>query len=184
VSYSYIHRRKESLEQPSETFHTRHLSYPVLVTVYQMLECYGLDILPWSGQDGNSADSDDESTSSEQMLLADAKGDDGWFIFSIDVRNTYGQPFEVSFSREQPGNLVINLPLRAYSTTCLQIYYLWRRPGLSPQVLQLGEHKTRRLKSNSSLYVCLASLFLFVNFSCLKSTPLDPSRLCRIGNSS
>jgi len=31
--------------------------------------------------------------------------DDGtsWCLFSLDVRNTYGSPFEITFEREQAG---------------------------------------------------------------------------------
>lgn len=45
-SYSHIHR-PQSDDTPAQAFHTRQLSYPVIVTVYHMLECHGMDILPF-----------------------------------------------------------------------------------------------------------------------------------------
>jgi trafficking protein particle complex subunit 9 len=99
VSYSYVNRASESEANPS-VFHTRQISYPLLVTVYQMLECHSLDILPlpptassWS----NESSSDDE----KYMLSLDS--DPGWCLASVSVRNTYGTPFAVSIERMQTG---------------------------------------------------------------------------------
>ncbi|CAK5277407.1 unnamed protein product [Mycena citricolor] len=86
VSYAYVHRPAPSLETPQPSvFHTRQLSYPVMVTVYHMLECHGMDVLPFPSHPFDL----DESTES------------GWCLFSVEVRNTYGLPFEVSFERTQ-----------------------------------------------------------------------------------
>lgn len=96
-SYAYIHRPRATSE--AEVFHIRQLTYPVMVTVYHMLECHGMDILPFSRHlselDGQSA----------RMLRDELNIDDetGWCLFSIEVRNTYGLPFDVTFERVQEG---------------------------------------------------------------------------------
>ncbi|KAJ7940592.1 TRAPP II complex [Mycena leptocephala] len=97
VSYSYVHRPAASLDPSPQVFHTRQLSYPVMVTVYHMLECHGMDILPFpsypSELDEDQTDTDDQYIGNEA----------GWCLFSVEVRNTYGLPFEVSFERIQQG---------------------------------------------------------------------------------
>ncbi|KAF7976728.1 hypothetical protein HWV62_5913 [Athelia sp. TMB] len=102
VAYSYVHRPlAESADEP-DVFHTRQLTYPVLVTVYHMLECHGMDVLPYDGVDygsaGNSLGGPDED---RKHLLS--VPETGWCMFSIDVRNTYGLPFDVTFDRKQDG---------------------------------------------------------------------------------
>ncbi|KAJ7046805.1 TRAPP II complex [Mycena alexandri] len=97
VSYSYVHRPAANLDPSPPVFHTRQLSYPVMVTVYHMLECQGMDILPFpsvpSDLNDEQADDDDQCRGNEA----------GWCLFSVEVRNTYGLPFEVSFERIQQG---------------------------------------------------------------------------------
>ncbi|GJE90813.1 TRAPP II complex [Phanerochaete sordida] len=95
VSYSYCHRPRPTLDKPPDTFHTRQLSYPVLVTVYQMLECFNLDILPYSPDTAFLSPEEHRAP----LLIGDV---DDWCIFSVEVRNTYGIPFEVTFERDQP----------------------------------------------------------------------------------
>jgi trafficking protein particle complex subunit 9 len=99
ISYGYIHRRQSIHSQPSEMFHTRQISYPVLVTVYHMLECYNMDILPLSVRDHEAKSA---PRNKRQELLKGVE-EDGWCLFSIDVRNTYGLPFEVTLERVQKG---------------------------------------------------------------------------------
>ena len=99
ISYGYLHRRQSTLSQPRETFHTRQLSYPVLVTVYNMLECHNMDIFPLSVGD---REAENAPKNKRQELFKDVE-EDGWCLFSIDVRNTYGLPFEVTLERVQKG---------------------------------------------------------------------------------
>ncbi|KIY43410.1 hypothetical protein FISHEDRAFT_53353 [Fistulina hepatica ATCC 64428] len=104
ISYSYAHRPLAEGEAPAEVFHTRQLSYPVMVTVYQMLECTGMDIMPFplhtpKLQDGVA------SQDKARRLNMNTGDKDGWCLFSIEVRNMYGQPFDVSFDRTQEGVL-------------------------------------------------------------------------------
>ncbi|THH16357.1 hypothetical protein EW146_g4275 [Bondarzewia mesenterica] len=105
MSYGYVHRKQETLQQPPDVFHTRRLSYPVLVTVYHMLECHKMDIGPF--RPGiYSADDEDEPRNEPgraRKALLRVSEEDGWCLFSIDVRNTYGLPFEVTFERVQEG---------------------------------------------------------------------------------
>ena len=96
-----MHRPLADSNTPPSVFHTRQLTYPVLVTVYHMLECHGMDILPFEGAEDHGSDWG-EVTGGGQALLS--VGDEaGWCLFSIDVRNTYGLPFEVTFERDQEG---------------------------------------------------------------------------------
>ncbi|PSR74153.1 hypothetical protein PHLCEN_2v10109 [Hermanssonia centrifuga] len=120
VSYSYFHRPRTTLDQPSDIFHTRQLSYPVLVTVYHMLECHAMDILPYSPdstfatiRDSQGFDSD--TTTTKIGLIVDDITD--WCIFSIEVRNTYGLPFEVTFERQQAGAQIRMIAVN-WLTTC------------------------------------------------------------------
>ncbi|KAF7363484.1 hypothetical protein MSAN_01004300 [Mycena sanguinolenta] len=97
VSYSYVDRPTPSLDPSPKVFHTRQLSYPVMVTVYHMLECHGMDILPFPSV---PSELDEEQTEAGE----DYRGNEaGWCLFSVEVRNTYGLPFEVSFERVQQG---------------------------------------------------------------------------------
>jgi hypothetical protein len=84
----------------SEVFYTRQLSYPVTVTVYHMLECHDMNLMPMvdveydiGGWAGNSV----------TQVLSEVDDPAEWCLFAIDVRNTYGLPFEVTFEREQAG---------------------------------------------------------------------------------
>lgn len=95
VSYSYCHRPRPTLDKPPDTFHTRQLSYPVLVTVYHMLESFNLDILPYSPDTAFLAADEHKAP----LLIEEV---DDWCLFSVEVRNTYGIPFEVTFTRQQP----------------------------------------------------------------------------------
>ena len=102
ISYGYLHRAQSSLSRPSETYHTRSISYPVLVTVYHMLECYNMDVIPL-GIGGHKGEK--TSANKRQELFRDVE-EEGWCLFSIDVRNTYGMPFEVTLERVQNGQKV------------------------------------------------------------------------------
>ncbi|KAI0748229.1 transport protein Trs120 or TRAPPC9 TRAPP II complex subunit-domain-containing protein [Daedaleopsis nitida] len=108
VSYSHVKRAQESQQEPRQVFHTRQLSYPVLVTVYHMLECHAMDILSYSGATTTlppgTDDGEDISPDAKARKALLHVGDIAdWCIFSIEVRNTYGLPFEVTFEREQEG---------------------------------------------------------------------------------
>jgi hypothetical protein len=102
IAYAYVHRPLISGGTPPEVFYTRQLTYPVLVTVYHMLECHGMDVLPFDRTESHDSDEGEETTHSRRTLLS--VGDEaGWCLFSIDVRNTYGLPFGVTFERDQAG---------------------------------------------------------------------------------
>ncbi len=130
VSYSYVHRPQRSLQEPPEVFHTRQLSYPVLVTVYHMLECHDMDILPYSPDTITElleeyGDDDSPEVKARRELL-NVDDDAEWCLFSVEVRNTYGLPFEVTFERDQPGNCNIVIPqtcsdILARCSTCLYL---------------------------------------------------------------
>lgn len=95
VSYAYIDRNDES-ETASEIFYTRQLSYPMTVTVYRMLECHEMNLMPL----------DALSDINDDILWRDSDAHD-WCLFSIEVRNTYGLPFEVVFHRTQQSEIEV-----------------------------------------------------------------------------
>ncbi|KAI0341607.1 hypothetical protein BDW22DRAFT_1358429 [Trametopsis cervina] len=101
ISYAYCHRPSEALDSPTEVFHTRQLTYPVLVTVYHMLECLGMDILPYSPEMIDHGSSSSKESKTANPLEVD--NPEEWCIFSVEVKNTYGIPFEVTFEANQPG---------------------------------------------------------------------------------
>jgi hypothetical protein len=73
-----------------------------------MLECHNMDIFPL-GQGGREAD---ETSEDRRAVLFKDVEEEGWCLFSIDVRNAYGLPFEVTLDRVQK-----NAP--PTSTTCI-----------------------------------------------------------------
>ncbi|KAG8217536.1 TRAPP II complex [Butyriboletus roseoflavus] len=89
VSYAYVRRNDESGATP-EVFYARQLTYPMTVTVYHMLECHDMSLMPLNV----FSDIHDDS------LQRDGDPHE-WCLFSIEVRNTYGLPFEVTFDRSQ-----------------------------------------------------------------------------------
>src|SRR5712671_1346173 len=99
ISYGYLHRPQANLSRPPEMFHTRQVPYPVLVTVYHALECHNVDIFPLSV---GYYEAEKTPASARRLLFKDVE-EEGWCLFSIDVRNTYGLPFEVTLERVQKG---------------------------------------------------------------------------------
>ncbi|KAG7092479.1 hypothetical protein E1B28_008831 [Marasmius oreades] len=96
VSYSYVHR---SAPDVSDVLHTRQLSFPLMVTVYHMLECHGMDILPFPSFFPKHLD----KSSKERIPTAGIDNETNWCLFAVDVRNAYGSPFKVSVDRMQDG---------------------------------------------------------------------------------
>ncbi|KDQ07911.1 hypothetical protein BOTBODRAFT_139417 [Botryobasidium botryosum FD-172 SS1] len=98
ISYSYARRH---LPTAPDVFYTRQILYPILVTVYHALECHDMDIIPFQKIDAPlQSDGDDERV---RRALLDVNDEGDWCLFSVDVRNVYGLPFEVTFERKQEG---------------------------------------------------------------------------------
>lgn len=95
ISYACSRQALEA-DPPVDNFYARQLTYPVLVTVYHMLECYDMDILSYSGLD-------DRVGAGCLDPFPQESEDYNWCLFSIEVRNTYGLPFEVTFERMEKG---------------------------------------------------------------------------------
>ncbi|KAL0581718.1 hypothetical protein V5O48_000300 [Marasmius crinis-equi] len=97
ASYSYVHRDGENAP---DVFHTRQLSFPLMVTVYHMLECHGMDILPFPPYFPKHSDQENS-----RQRISTTGIDDGmnWCLFALDVRNAYGSPFQVFVERKQEG---------------------------------------------------------------------------------
>lgn len=70
-----------------------------MVTVYRMLESHGMDILPYPLY---PMELDSKYAGNNSNLFVEDKG--AWCLFSVDIKNTYGTPFEVSIERKQKGN--------------------------------------------------------------------------------
>ena len=101
IAYSYAH-----CDPTSDKFYTRQILYPVLVTVYHTLECHVMDILPFVRilAAPPPVDEDEDVERKARRELLDIKDDEGdWCLFSVDVKNSYGLPFEVQFERRQSG---------------------------------------------------------------------------------
>ncbi|KAH7889670.1 TRAPP II complex [Phlebopus sp. FC_14] len=96
VSYAFVHRPDDGSKHPFSVFHTRQLTYPVAVTVYHMLECHAMRIMPLTAL--SCLDYDPLHTNT---LLTGVGDPHGWCLFSVEVRNTYGLPFEVTFDCSQ-----------------------------------------------------------------------------------
>ncbi|KAG1756741.1 TRAPP II complex [Suillus paluster] len=100
ISYSQVNREHEEQAPAAEVFYTRQLSYPVTVTVYHMLECHDLSLVPMVDVD---YDIGHRASNSMTQILPEVDDPAEWCLFAVDVRNTYGLPFEVTFEREQAG---------------------------------------------------------------------------------
>lgn len=73
-----------------------------MVTVYHMLECHALDILPFPHHASGADNAIDERVRARRGSLY-VNDEASWCLFSIEVRNTYGSPFDVTFERAQKG---------------------------------------------------------------------------------
>ena len=103
ASYACMNRPQPSASnKPPDVFYTRQLSYPVVVSVYDMLECHGMDIIPFP--DCATLDISGSLTTGDDLRsIFEVNDGSGWCLFSVEVRNTYGVPFEVTFERFQEG---------------------------------------------------------------------------------
>lgn len=99
VHVTYAHVRQDD-EPGATSFYARRLTYPMTVTVYRMLECHEMDLVSL----------DALSNINDEALQTDTDPRE-WCLFCIEVRNTYGLPFEVAFDRTQQSKAEI-LPLK------------------------------------------------------------------------
>ncbi|CAE6420852.1 unnamed protein product [Rhizoctonia solani] len=112
IHYSFA--RRDQVPSP-ESFFLRSLYYPLLVTVYHTLECHAMDIVPYGGG----------LTSDDSPKL--------WCLFMIDVKNLYGQPFEVTFERTQEGTDSASTTRLVAPGATSRITIPIRRLSLSPE---------------------------------------------------
>ncbi|KAF8201813.1 transport protein particle complex subunit, partial [Pholiota molesta] len=101
IHISYAHAEDPSLKN-SEVFYVRQVSYPLMVTVYHMLECSGMDLLQFPSYPESGRRSQ-LSARNDRLKALQSEHDAGWCLFSIEVRNTYGSPFDVTLLRTQEG---------------------------------------------------------------------------------
>ena len=97
ISYAHI---ETANSEASNVFYMRQVSYPLMVTVYHMLECSSMDILAFPSY-SHSQHRGNKETAQVKYLNIDEEG--GWCLFSIEVRNSYGSPFDVTLVRTQRG---------------------------------------------------------------------------------
>lgn len=71
-----------------------------MVTVYHMLECQAMNILPFPASSSELMEGQTTETGRANLLVDDQAS---WCLFYVDVRNTYGTPFEISIERVQKG---------------------------------------------------------------------------------
>jgi trafficking protein particle complex subunit 9 len=73
-----------------------------------MLECQAMDILPYSTDISEHSDTTaDASPRQSRKMTLRVADEPGWCLFSVDVRNTYGLPFEVMIERNQAGQCAL-----------------------------------------------------------------------------
>lgn len=101
IHISYAHVETANSED-SDVFYMRQVSYPLMVTVYHMLECSSMDILPFPSYPRwlHRGNKDTAQLNIEEEA--------GWCLFSIEVRNSYGSPFDVTLVRVQKGKHLTN----------------------------------------------------------------------------
>ncbi|KZT58996.1 hypothetical protein CALCODRAFT_219199 [Calocera cornea HHB12733] len=98
ISYGCL---PEDDREDNARFYTRQILYPVLVTVYHNLECQSMDVLRFTPAEYNAEGALDKSDS--RRVLLDIPKDGDWCLFTVDVRNLFGVPFEVTLERTQEG---------------------------------------------------------------------------------
>lgn len=88
--------------------------FPVLVTVYQMLDCHDMNVVNIRSA---ALGSEEFGSGNEWTTLLKDVDELDWCILSLDVQNTYGLPFEVTLTSESKGKA----PVYAGATclTCL-----------------------------------------------------------------
>ncbi|KAJ3516627.1 hypothetical protein NLJ89_g1004 [Agrocybe chaxingu] len=101
IHISYAHAEDPNLKD-SGVFYMRQVSYPLMVTVYHMLECNGMDLVPFPSYPSSQRPHSDNAQKKRLQYL-DIEEDSGWCLFSIEVRNSYGSPFDVTLERTQDG---------------------------------------------------------------------------------
>lgn len=72
-----------------------------------------MDIIPFRKVDAPLESDGEEERARRALLEVEDEGD--WCLFSVDVRNVYGLPFEVTFERKQDG-MVVMLPFGGFQT--------------------------------------------------------------------
>jgi hypothetical protein len=97
ISYAHI---ETANSEGSNVFYMRQVSYPLMVTVYHMLECSSMDILAFPSYPHSRHRINKETA---QVKYLNIEEESGWCLFSIEVRNSYGSPFDVTLVRTQKG---------------------------------------------------------------------------------
>ncbi|KAL7409219.1 TRAPP II complex [Mrakia frigida] len=113
INYAYLDRPGQ--DRPTSYFHTRQITFPLLISVYPTLECTSLDILrlPTSSKILATTPSASGSTLKElgeeplEVALRREEDEEDHCLFAVDVRNVYGQPFEVTFERKEGESFVV-----------------------------------------------------------------------------
>ena len=95
ISYGHV---ETANSEDSDVFYMRQVSYPLMVTVYHMLECSSMDLLAFPSYSHLR-----RRDKTVQVKYLNIEEEAGWCLFSIEVRNSYGSPFDVTLVRAQKG---------------------------------------------------------------------------------
>lgn len=92
IQISYANTQSNNEENP-DTIYGRQLVYPVLITVYQMLECQALNISSLT-----SINTQGDLNGSSWGKTLQGTTTEEWCLLSVHVLNSYNLPFEVTLS--------------------------------------------------------------------------------------
>ena len=113
IQFSYANTQESHKTDTSvDLVYGRQLIFPVLVTVYQMLQCHSLHISPLAPVDVQSVTASDGTRQWSDIFRSVTANE--WCLLSMHVSNDYNLPFEVTLSY-QTGDYNMPLPLASFS---------------------------------------------------------------------
>jgi hypothetical protein len=105
----------------SNTFHTRQIIFPILISVYHTLECTAMDVLRLPLSSSMRSRDRKKASNSEHVEEVEEQ-----CLVAVDVRNLYGQAFEVSFARSGGEQPLLDQPGERISLPRLHDYLRFR----------------------------------------------------------
>ncbi|KAK4685431.1 trafficking protein particle complex subunit 9, partial [Tremellales sp. Uapishka_1] len=165
IDYGYLGRSSEA----ESSFHTRQITYPVLFSVYHTFECHSLDITRFvpRSKSGDARRVNGNGHGKERATMEetlDEEADDEHCLFGLSIRNVYGVPFEVTFTRQDDISTTRLVPPGATERLLLPL----PRPFLSTEdiskpipSLSDRQYVVEKLKKTSSEAFAAKSLFWY-----------------------
>ncbi|WVN88627.1 uncharacterized protein L203_103838 [Cryptococcus depauperatus CBS 7841] len=102
-------RETSNYDNMSNIFHTRRITFPVVFTVYHTIECHSLDLTYLPAHDRHTHHGSDYNHEKQTIdnaiysVLEEDKDKNGCCLLGLNMRNTYGVPFEVTLTRVSEG---------------------------------------------------------------------------------